>query len=94
MFKNCKYFLTLKFILMLIIILIFAIDKINYSLKLLIMKIIVSASHFNHKADEVVDYQNELDVDDVLVFDYRKFYDVIKQLYPRAKFITFKNTVE
>lgn len=70
------------------------IDKINYSLKLRIMKIIVSASHFNHKADEVVDYQNELDVDDVLVFDYRKFYDVIKQLYPRAKFITFKNTVE
>ena len=57
------------------------------------MIIIVTASHFNQRSDEVIDYQNELNVDDDVLFDYRKFYDVIKALYPRAKFITFKNEV-
>lgn len=58
------------------------------------MTIIIIASHFDRSANEVVDYTNTLEVDDDVLFDYRKFYDVIKTLYPRAKFITFKNSTD
>ena len=53
------------------------------------MKIIVTCSHFNREANELIDYRNTVEVSDSLVFDFRKFYDVLRQFYPRASFVTF-----
>lgn len=54
------------------------------------MQIIVNCSHFDSKANEVVDYQNRVEVDDSLEVDFRKLYQGLKLLYPRATFVTFK----
>lgn len=53
------------------------------------MKIIITCSHFDREANEKVDYRNTVEVDDALVVDFRKFYEVMKDLYPRSTFITF-----
>lgn len=54
------------------------------------MQIVVNCSHFDSKANEVLDYQNHLDVDDSLVVDFRTLYQSLRLLYPRATFVTFK----
>lgn len=53
------------------------------------MEIVITCSHFNREANEVIDYRNAVEVSDSIVFDFRKFYDVLCQFYPRASFITF-----
>lgn len=53
------------------------------------MEIVITCSHFNREANEVIDYRNVVEVSDSIVFDFRKFYDVLRQFYPRASFITF-----
>lgn len=53
------------------------------------MEIVITCSHFNREANEVIDYRNAVEVSDSIVFDFRKFYDVLRQFYPRASFITF-----
>lgn len=53
------------------------------------MNIVVTCSHYDSKANEIVDYKNNVDIDSSLVMDFQKFYDVLRDLYPRATFITF-----
>ena len=53
------------------------------------MKIVITCSHFDAQANKKIDYKNIVEVDDALVMDFRKFYDVMRDLYPRSTFITF-----
>lgn len=55
------------------------------------MTIIIKCTHFDRNANEVIDYQNTLELDDSISFDYSKFYDVLRILNPRSKFISFIN---
>lgn len=53
------------------------------------MKIVVTCSHLDREKNKKVDYRNFVEIDDALVMDFRKFYDVLRDLYPRADFISF-----
>lgn len=57
------------------------------------MVIIVKCSHFDRNANEIVDYQNTLELDDAVSFDFQKFLEVLRILNPRSKFISFINQV-
>lgn len=53
------------------------------------MEVEITCSHFDHNQKKVVDFCNRVTFDDSLVMDFRKFYDVLKEFYPKSTFITF-----